>query len=130
MPQEMRWKHQPQDLLWLHPTGAPEKLSFQKAGGQQDHSWLTLQLHEKMWKPTCANSVRAIPAVVRCRDCRPRPFFCADCDVSMHTRHPLHNRDGSTSGFFQPLPPTTYVLNRALIPCGKFWFVYKIYFLA
>ena len=62
-------------------------------------------------------------AVVRCRDCRPRPFFCADCDVSMHTRHPLHNRDGSTSGFFQPLPPTTYVLNRALFPCGKFWFV-------
>ncbi|CAL8239058.1 unnamed protein product, partial [Gadus morhua 'NCC'] len=59
-------------------------------------------------------------AVVRCRDCRPRPFFCADCDVSMHTRHPLHNRDGSTSGFFQPFPPTTYVLNRALIPCMRY----------
>ena len=39
MPQEMRWKHQPQDLFWPHPTGAQEKLAFQKAGGQQDHSW-------------------------------------------------------------------------------------------
>lgn len=62
-------------------------------------------------------------AVVRCRECRPCPFFCAECDSSMHTRHPLHNRDASTAGFFQPLPPTTSVLNKALSPCGKFWFV-------
>ncbi|KAF3832368.1 hypothetical protein F7725_026033 [Dissostichus mawsoni] len=45
-------------------------------------------------------------SVVRCRDCRPHPFFCADCDVSMHTRHPLHNRDATTAGYFQPLAPT------------------------
>ena len=66
---------------------------------------------------------RSNTAVVRCRDCRPCPFFCAECDASMHTRHPLHNRDASTAGFFQPLPPTTFVLNNTLCPCGKFWFV-------
>ncbi|XP_030294098.1 uncharacterized protein LOC115594270 isoform X2 [Sparus aurata] len=59
-------------------------------------------------------------AVIRCRDCRPRPFLCAGCDVSMHTRHPLHSRDASTAGFFQPIPPTTFVLNEALCPCERF----------
>lgn len=54
------------------------------------------------------------PAAVRCCDCRPRPFFCADCDVSMHTRHVLHNRDAMTAGFYQPLPPTTFVVDKAL----------------
>ncbi|KAK2836775.1 hypothetical protein Q7C36_014644 [Tachysurus vachellii] len=44
------------------------------------------------------------PAAVRCCDCRPRPFFCAECDVIMHTRHVLHNRDAMTPGFYQPLP--------------------------
>ena len=68
-------------------------------------------------------------AVVRCRDCLPRPLFCAECDVVMHTRHPLHNRDASTLGFFQALPPTTTVQNMDLCQCGKFctmYFKYKI----
>ncbi|XP_034006690.1 uncharacterized protein LOC117498605 [Trematomus bernacchii] len=59
-------------------------------------------------------------SVVWCRDCRPHPFFCADCDVSMHTRHPLHNRDATTAGYFQPLAPTTHVLNMALCSCVRF----------
>ncbi|KAG1933624.1 si:dkey-29d5.2 [Pimephales promelas] len=59
------------------------------------------------------------PAAVRCCDCRPRPFFCAECDVSMHTRHVLHNRDAMTAGFFQPLPPTTYVVDKALSHCVR-----------
>ncbi|KAJ8349658.1 hypothetical protein SKAU_G00247880 [Synaphobranchus kaupii] len=57
------------------------------------------------------------PAAVRCCDCRPRHFFCAECDVSMHTRHVLHNRDAMTAGFFQPLPPTTCVVDKALSHC-------------
>ncbi|CAM4703719.1 unnamed protein product [Leuciscus chuanchicus] len=59
------------------------------------------------------------PAAVRCCDCRPRPFLCADCDVSMHTRHVLHNRDAMTAGFFQPLPPTTFVVDKALSHCVR-----------
>ncbi|MEQ2167018.1 hypothetical protein GOODEAATRI_034521, partial [Goodea atripinnis] len=54
------------------------------------------------------------PATLRCRDCLPRPFFCDKCDVMMHTRYVLHNRETMTAGFFQPLPPTTYVLNKTL----------------
>ena len=63
------------------------------------------------------------PAVVRCRDCRPRPFFCAECDSRTHTTHVLHNRDAMTAGFFQPLPPTTSVVDKAFSHCGKFRFV-------
>ncbi|KAK2874605.1 hypothetical protein Q8A67_021758 [Cirrhinus molitorella] len=59
------------------------------------------------------------PAVVRCSDCRPRPFFCAECDISMHTRHVLHNRDAMTAGFYQPLPPTMVVVDKALCHCGE-----------
>ncbi|KAF4101570.1 hypothetical protein G5714_018002 [Onychostoma macrolepis] len=66
------------------------------------------------------------PAAVRCGDCRPLSFFCAECDVSMHTRHVLHNRDAMTPGFYQPLPPTTFVVDKALSHCGKFWF-YGLY---
>ncbi|XP_058617169.1 uncharacterized protein LOC131530745 isoform X3 [Onychostoma macrolepis] len=59
------------------------------------------------------------PAAVRCGDCRPRPFYCAECDVSMHTRHVLHNRDAMTPGLYQPLPPTTFVVDKALSHCVR-----------
>ncbi|KAI4825215.1 hypothetical protein KUCAC02_020902, partial [Chaenocephalus aceratus] len=38
----------------------------------------------------------------------------------MHTRHPLHNRDATTAGYFQPLAPTTHVVNMALCSCVRF----------
>ncbi len=58
MQQKMTWKHQL--LFWLHQTGAHEKVSCQRAGGQRDHVWLTSQWQKKMWKPAFANSVGAI----------------------------------------------------------------------
>lgn len=73
---------------------------------------------ERVKSTTCQQCWRQ-PAVIRCRDCRPRPFLCGECDVGMHTRHPLHNRDASTAGFFQPIPPTTFVLNKALCSCER-----------
>lgn len=57
------------------------------------------------------------PAAVRCCDCRPHPFLCAECDVSIHRNHVFHNRDATIAGFFQPLPPTTCVVERALSQC-------------
>ncbi|GAA6075685.1 uncharacterized protein LOC107695438 [Tachysurus ichikawai] len=36
----------------------------------------------------------------------------------MHTRHVLHNRDAMTPGFHQPLPPTTFVVDKALSHCA------------
>lgn len=68
------------------------------------------------------------PAAVRCRDCRPQPFFCADCDVSIHRNHVFHNRDATIAGFFQPLPPTTCVVERALSQCGKLYFFFFFLF--
>ncbi|XP_073672422.1 uncharacterized protein [Paramisgurnus dabryanus] len=59
------------------------------------------------------------PAVVRCGDCRPRPFFCDLCDVSRHTIQVLHNRDAMTAGFFQPLSPTTFIVDKALSDCVR-----------
>ncbi|KAL3999225.1 homeobox protein HoxA/C/D13 [Sarotherodon galilaeus] len=40
--------------------------------------------------------------VVRCLDCLPLPFLCADCDITVHTRFVLHNREAVTGGFLQP----------------------------
>ncbi|XP_062324765.1 uncharacterized protein LOC134026239 [Osmerus eperlanus] len=42
-------------------------------------------------------------ASVRCLDCLPLPFLCEDCDVAVHTRFVLHNREAVTGGFLQPL---------------------------
>ncbi|XP_048035715.1 uncharacterized protein LOC125261153 [Megalobrama amblycephala] len=67
------------------------------------------------------------PAAVRCRDCRPQPFFCADCDVSIHRNHVFHNRDATIAGFFQPLPSTTCVVERALSQCGKLYFFFFLF---
>lgn len=40
--------------------------------------------------------------VVRCLDCLPLPFLCADCDIAVHTHFILHNREAVTGGFLQP----------------------------
>lgn len=40
--------------------------------------------------------------VVRCLDCLPLPFLCADCDIAVHTRFVLHNQEAVTGGFLQP----------------------------
>ncbi|XP_055014037.1 uncharacterized protein LOC129410316 isoform X2 [Boleophthalmus pectinirostris] len=53
-------------------------------------------------------------AVVRCRDCRPHPFLCSECDRRMHDRYPLHNREATIAGFYQPLPPTKVICSGAL----------------
>ncbi|GAA6096745.1 uncharacterized protein LOC113098339 [Tachysurus ichikawai] len=37
----------------------------------------------------------------------------------MHTRHVLHNRDSMTPGFYQPLPPTTFVVDKVLSHCVR-----------
>ncbi|XP_052417776.1 uncharacterized protein LOC127962265 [Carassius gibelio] len=57
------------------------------------------------------------PAVIRCCDCRPHPFLCGQCDVRVHRGHVFHNRDSMTHAFFNPLPPTTCVVERVLTQC-------------
>ncbi|XP_032391834.1 uncharacterized protein LOC116701895 [Etheostoma spectabile] len=59
-------------------------------------------------------------AAVRCRDCLPCPFLCAECDISRHNKtYILHNRDAMCAGFFQPLPPTSCVVDNAVTHCVR-----------
>ena len=45
-------------------------------------------------------------AVIRCGDCSMRGF-CAECDVEVHDKIPLHDRQFfNPLGCFQPIPPT------------------------
>ncbi|XP_046705778.1 uncharacterized protein LOC124386164 [Silurus meridionalis] len=57
------------------------------------------------------------PAMIHCCDCRPHPFLCARCDISIHKAQVFHNRDSITDGFFQPLPPTSCYVEKVLTQC-------------
>nr|XP_055037797.1 uncharacterized protein LOC129425695 [Misgurnus anguillicaudatus] len=59
------------------------------------------------------------PAMIHCCECRPHPFLCARCDISIHKAQVFHNRDSITDGFFQPLPPTSCYVEKVLSQCGK-----------
>ncbi|KAK0133340.1 hypothetical protein N1851_031157 [Merluccius polli] len=50
------------------------------------------------------------PAVIRCRECLPKEWFCGDCDVLHHKKQPLHNREAVIDVFFKAIPPTTYIM--------------------
>lgn len=43
------------------------------------------------------------PAVVRCLDCLPLPLLCLDCDLIVHSRFVLHNREQLNGEFLQPV---------------------------
>ena len=45
-------------------------------------------------------------AEVRCYDCHTYTRLCGHCDQLVHEMQPFHDRDGSTGGFFKPIPPT------------------------
>ena len=84
----------------------------------------------------CSNSCQKCgnkKAVVRCRDCLPYPFFCAECDIDKHDFSPLHNRDAIVSGFLEPLPPTacfTHVNDQTTLKqLSKYkWYINSIFF--
>ncbi|XP_026070127.1 uncharacterized protein LOC113050899 isoform X2 [Carassius auratus] len=48
-------------------------------------------------------------AVIRCKDCFPKPRYCGQCDVSTHQHLVFHNRETLIDGFYKPLPPSTAV---------------------
>ncbi|KAK7910161.1 hypothetical protein WMY93_014845 [Mugilogobius chulae] len=83
---------------------------------ERPHFVNTMMAKENVVSRTC-QECRSESAVIRCRDCRPRPFLCSGCDRSVHNRHPLHNRDATIAGFYQPLPPTKFISSGALCHC-------------
>lgn len=52
---------------------------------------------------------RVKAAVIRYKDCLPKPHYCDNCDVSTHQYLPLHNRDYFLENFFKPIPPSSVV---------------------
>ncbi|XP_078375746.1 uncharacterized protein LOC144659183 [Oculina patagonica] len=44
-------------------------------------------------------------AVVRCYDCHIHTRLCGHCHQLIHEMQPFHDRDGSTGGFWKPIPP-------------------------
>lgn len=65
-------------------------------------------------------------AEVRCYDCHTYTRLCGHCDQLVHEMQPFHDRDGSTGGFFKPIPPTVsldsngkWVLVDRLLPSSS-----------
>ena len=46
------------------------------------------------------------PAIIRFRDCMPEEWLCMDCDIHIHTRLTLHNRESCIEGVYKPIEPT------------------------
>ncbi len=57
---------------------------------------------------TC-DHCRVKAAVIRCKDCLPKPHYCDSCDVSTHQHLVLHNRECFLDNFFKPIPPSNIV---------------------
>ena len=49
--------------------------------------------------------------VIRCHQCGPSILMCSSCDIEVHTKKPLHDRDVWVNGFFQEIAPTTIMLD-------------------
>lgn len=96
---------------------------------ERPHLLNTLLAQQSVLSHTCQQCGQN-PATLRCRDCLPQPFFCDKCDVERHTRYVFHNRETMTAGFFQPIPPTSYVVNNSLCHDGMFKVLTKLILLA
>ena len=44
-------------------------------------------------------------AIIRCEDCYKTKHLCVSCDITVHAKHPLHDRQGALNGIFQAIPP-------------------------
>ncbi|XP_046895477.1 uncharacterized protein LOC124480338 [Hypomesus transpacificus] len=71
---------------------------------------------ENIVQMTC-NHCHVKEAVIRCGECMPSEWFCAECDGSVHKHHTLHNRQTIMDGFFKYIPPTEAV---TLCDTGKY----------
>ena len=63
---------------------------------------------QTLYQVTC-NHCQTRDAVIRCGECMPLEWFCAECDQLAHKRHTLHSRQTTMAGFLQYIPPTESV---------------------
>lgn len=66
---------------------------------------------KKMVQITCKHC-HVEEAVIRCAECMPTEWFCAECDVLVHKRHSLHSRQTTLDGFYKYIAPTKSVKLR------------------
>ncbi|XP_073730076.1 uncharacterized protein [Misgurnus anguillicaudatus] len=104
-----------------------DAMDFDEPRSAASHDWALRQtLSEERWKearPKLLDSLLASDyvhhglcdhcslkeAVIRCKDCLPKPCYCAQCDVSTPQNLVFHNRESVIDGFYKPLPPSTAV---------------------
>ncbi|KAF3847111.1 hypothetical protein F7725_020139 [Dissostichus mawsoni] len=67
-----------------------------------------LLITKNIIKMTC-NHCLLEEAVIRCEECMPSEWFCAECDILVHTKHTLHSRQTTCNGFYKCIPPTESV---------------------
>nr|XP_055057891.1 uncharacterized protein LOC129442074 [Misgurnus anguillicaudatus]XP_055057892.1 uncharacterized protein LOC129442074 [Misgurnus anguillicaudatus] len=63
---------------------------------------------ENIVQMTC-NHCHKKEAIIRCGECLPSEWFCAECDQLVHKRHTLHSRQTTMYVFFKYIPPTEFV---------------------
>lgn len=52
------------------------------------------------------------PAIIRCRDCMPKEWLCMECDIHIHTKLTLHNRESCIKGIYKPIEPTVCCVEK------------------
>lgn len=52
------------------------------------------------------------PAIIRCRDCMPKEWLCMECDIHIHTKLTLHNRESCIKGIYKPIEPTVRCVEK------------------
>ncbi|KAL1276441.1 hypothetical protein QQF64_036064 [Cirrhinus molitorella] len=75
---------------------------------------------ENIIQRTC-NHCHVRETVIRCMECLPSEWFCAECDQLVHKRHTLHNRQTTMYGFYKYISPTDFVKlhDDKYIICGQ-----------
>ncbi|XP_056323409.1 uncharacterized protein LOC130236684 [Danio aesculapii] len=77
---------------------------------QARQTLLDYSLTSEMVECLNCDHCRAKAAVIRCKDCLPKPHYCSSCDVSAHQHYTLHNRECFLENFFNPIPPSAVVI--------------------
>ncbi|XP_051993319.1 uncharacterized protein LOC127651503 isoform X2 [Xyrauchen texanus] len=81
------------------------KQCWQQARPQNLHNLLSA---ENIVQMKC-NHCHVAEAIIRCRECLPSEWFCAECDQLVHKCHTLHSRQTTMYGFYKYIPPTEFV---------------------
>ncbi|KAL0966187.1 hypothetical protein UPYG_G00292040 [Umbra pygmaea] len=111
---------QPSFSSWSHRrVGVTQR--WQQARPQNLDNLLAAECVSKM---TC-NHCGSGEAVIRCRECMPLEWFCADCDGLIHKHQVMHNRQNIVNGFYQSMAPT----QRVIFDNGKYSICEQVCFL-